>query len=106
VQLSLTNISKKPLFLKNVKITIRTGKGEFSDDFGSVSDFERYFQAFPELRQHSITGLTRESRIAPDGRISGSVMVSFPVSKESFDNRQGITATVSFYDRRPIEIKR
>jgi len=106
VQLSLTNISKKPLFLKNVKITIRTGKGEFSDDFGSVSDFERYFQAFPELRQHSITGLTRESRIAPGDRISGSVMVSFPVSKESFDNRQGITATVSFYDRRPIEIKR
>jgi hypothetical protein len=50
--------------------------------------------------------LTRESRIAPDDRISGSVMVSFPVSKESFDNRQGITATVSFYDRRPIEIKR
>ena len=36
VQLSLTNISKKPLFLKNVKITIRTNKGEFSDDFGSV----------------------------------------------------------------------
>jgi len=106
VQLSLTNISKKPLFLKNVKITIRTGKGEFSDDFGSVSDFERYFQAFPELRQHSIAGLTRESRIAPGDRISGSVVVSFPVSRESFDNRQGMTATVSFYDRRPIEIKR
>jgi len=106
VQLSLTNISKKPLFLKNVKITIRTGKGEFSDDFGSVSDFERYFQAFPELRQHSIAGLARESRIAPGGQISGSVVVSFPVSKESFDDRQGMTATVSYYDQRPVEIKR
>ncbi len=106
VQLSLTNISKKPLFLKNVKITIRTSKGDFSDDFGSVSDFERYFQAFPELRQHSIAGLARESRIAPGGQISGSVVVSFPISKESFDDRQGITATVSYYDQRPVEIKR
>jgi hypothetical protein len=106
VQLSLTNISKKPLFLKNVKITIRTDKGEFNDDFGSVSDFERYFQAFPDLRQHSIAGLTRDTRIEPGARISGSVVVSFPVSKESFDNRQGMTATVSYYDQRPIEIKR
>jgi hypothetical protein len=107
VQLSMTNVSKKPLFLKNVKITIRTDKGDFSDDFGSATDFERYFQAFPELRQHSITGLTRESRIAPGDRISGSVVVSFPVSKESFDNRQAITATVSYYDQtRPIVITR
>ena len=106
VQLSLTNLSKKPLFLKDVKITIRTDKGEFSDDFGSVADFERYFQAFPELRQHSIAGLVRESRIAPGGRLTGSVVVSFPVSKESFDNRQAMTATVSYFDQRPIEIKR
>jgi hypothetical protein len=106
VQLSLTNISKKPLFLKNVKITIRTSKGDFSDDFGSVSDFERYFQAFRELRQHSIAGLMRDSRIAPGGQISGSVVVSFPVSKELFDARQGMTATVSYYDQRPVEIKR
>jgi hypothetical protein len=106
VQLSLTNISKKPLILKNVKITIRTSKGEFSDDFGAVADFERYFQAFPELRQHSIAGLMRDSRIAPGGQISGSVMVSFPVTKELFDNRQGMTATVSYYDHRPVEIKR
>jgi hypothetical protein len=106
VQLSLTNLSKKPLFLKNVKITIRTGKGELSDDFGSVSDFERYFQAFPDLRQHSIAGLTRESRIAPGGQLSGSVVVSFPVTKESFDSRQGMTATVSYYDQPTIEIKR
>ena len=106
VQLSLTNLSKKPLFLKNVKITIRTSKGEFSDDFGSFADFERYFQAFPELRQHSIAGLVRESRISPGGQLSGSVMVSFPVSKETFDNRQAMTATVAYYDQRPIEIKR
>jgi hypothetical protein len=106
VRLSLTNVSKKPLFLKNVNISIRTGLGDFKDDFGSVSDFERYFQAFPELRQYSIAGLARDTRIAPGGQLSGSVVVSFPVSKELFDTRQGMTATVSFYDQRPVEIKR
>lgn len=105
VQISLQNVSKKPIFLKDVKIAIRTANGEFSDDFASVSDFERYFQAFPELRQNSIAGLMREARIAPGEKVSGSVIVSFPVSKELFDSRQGMTATVYFYDRRPVEIK-
>jgi hypothetical protein len=32
--------------------------------------------------------------------------VSLPVTKEQFDNRRGLVATVSFYDQRSIEIKR
>ena len=106
LQMTIKNETKKPIFLKNVKITVRTDKGEFSDDFASVSDFERYFQALPELRQHSTAGLVRETRIAPGAQISGTVIVSFPMNKDSFDRRQATTATVSFYDQKPIEIKK
>ena len=105
VQLTVKNISKKPLFVKDVKVTVRTGKGEFSDNSAPVSDFERYFQAFPELRQHSSQALAGDTRIAPGEQASGTVIVSFPLSKEAFDGRQATTATVSFYDQKPILIK-
>ncbi|MGA2992491.1 MAG: hypothetical protein ABSD88_18640 [Candidatus Korobacteraceae bacterium] len=105
VQISVKNISKKPIFLKNVRVTVRTNRGEFSDDFAPVSDFERYFQAYPELRQHSTEGLKRDTRIAPGEQASGTVIVSFPLSKDAFDARQATTATVSFYDQKPIVIK-
>lgn len=106
VQLTLRNVTVKPIVLKNVNITVRTETGEFSDDFGSVSDFGRYFQALPELQQHSIQGLARDITLAPGTQLAGSVIVSFPITKQAFDSRRGLIATVSFYDHRPIEIKR
>jgi hypothetical protein len=105
VQLTVKNISKKPIFIKGVKVTIRTDKDEFSDDFAPVSDFERYFQAYPELRQHSTQGLANNTRIAPGEQASGTVIVSFPLSKDIFDARKATTATVAFYDHRSIVIK-
>ncbi len=106
VQLTVKNDSKKPLTIRNVNITVRTDAGEFSDDSASVADFGRYFAAFPDLQQHSIEGLAREMKIPPGQQLSGSVIVSFPVTKEQFDNRRALTATVSFYDQKSIEIKR
>ena len=105
VQLTVKNISKKPLFVKSVKVTVRTAKGEFSDNFAPASDFESYFKAYPELRQHSGQPLASDTRIAPGEQASGTVIVSFPLSKDAFDARQGTSATVSFYDQRPIVIK-
>ena len=105
VQLTVKNISKKPLFVKNVQVTVRTAKGEFSDNFAPVADFESYFQAYPDLRQHSGRPLASETRVAPGEQATGTVIVSFPLSKDDFDARQATSATVSFYDQRPIVIK-
>ena len=105
VQLTVKNISKKPLFVKSVKVTVRTAKGEFSDNFAPASDFESYFQAYPELRQHSTQALASDTRIAPGEQAAGTVIVGFPLSKDAFDARQAMSATVSFYDQKPIVIK-
>jgi hypothetical protein len=106
VQLTVKNVSKKPITIRNINITVRTDQSEFSDDSASVTDFPRYFAAFPDLQQHSIEGLAREMKIPAGQQLSGSVIVSLPVTKEQFDNRRGLVATVSFYDQRSIEIKR
>lgn len=106
VQLTLKNVSKKTITLRNINVTIRTDQGEFSDDFASVSDFSRYFQAFPDLQQHSIEGIPRELKIPPGAQVSGSVIVRFPITKEQFDSRRALVASVHFYDQNPIEITR
>ncbi len=106
VQLTLKNVTNKTLHLRNITITIRTDKGEFSDDFASVADFDRYFRAFPELKQHSVEGLSRELFLPPGAQVTGSVIVSFPISRESFDNRRALVATIDFFESRPVEISR
>lgn len=106
VQLTVKNTSDKPVTIRNVNITVRTDQGEYSDDSASVTDFGRYFAAFPDLQQHSIEGLAREMKIPPGQQLSGSVIVSLPVTKDQFDNRRALVATVSFYDRKSIEITR
>jgi hypothetical protein len=104
IQLTLKNSTKKPLPLRNVNVTIQTDKGEFSDDFASVADFDRYFRAFPDLQQHSIEGISRELTIPVGAQVSGSVIVSFPVSKAEFDARRGLVASVNFYGYKPVLI--
>jgi hypothetical protein len=107
VQLTVKNVSKKPLVIRNINITLRTDdQNEFSDDSAAVSDFARYFAAFPDLQQHSIEGLAREMKIPPGQQLSGTVIVSLPVTKQKFDSRRSLMATVSFYDQKSIEIKR
>jgi hypothetical protein len=106
VQLTLKNVTKKPLPLRNVNITVRTDKGEFSDDFASVSDFERYFRAFPELKAHSIEGLSHDLVIPVGAQVTGSVIVSFPVTKEQFDARRALVATVNVYGHQPVIIQK
>ena len=106
VQLTIKNVTKKTIHLRNINITVRTDQGEFSDDFASVADFDRYFRAFPELQQHSVEGLPRELKIPAGAQVTGSVIVSFPITKESFDKRRALLASLNFYDFRPVEIQR
>jgi hypothetical protein len=106
VQLTLKNLTEKPLKLRNVNITVQTDKGEFNDDFASVANFQRYFQAFPDLQQHSIEGLPYDLIIPPGNQVSGTAIVSFPISKQDFDARRGLSANVSFYNHPMVVIKR
>lgn len=106
VQLTIKNVTEKPLVLRNINVTAQTDKGEFSDDFSAVSNFQRYFQAFPDLQQHSIEGLQRDLNIPPGQQVSGSVIVSFPVTKPEFDARRALSASVSFYDHPPVTIQK
>ena len=99
VTVSFQNQGKKPYWVHNVDAELDTGTDHYKDDAASGADFERYFQAFPALKEHALQPLKPELRIDPQGKTEGTVIVSFPVSMEAFNNRKSLTVKVWPYDQ-------
>jgi hypothetical protein len=100
----VNNLGNKPMWVREIKAQLQTDQGEWTDSAASAIDYARYFQAYPELGQHQSSPLQPESRIAPGGQAEGSVLVSFPVSKDAFDKRKSLSVTLENYDRQPLVI--
>jgi len=105
IQVTLRAVGEKPLYIKSITADLQTQDSTYSDDAASASDFDRYFQAYPDLRDHAMKPLVVEDKIQPGGEERGTVMVSFPVDKASIDARKSLTVTVQPYDRKPIVLK-
>lgn len=98
INLSLQNTTEKPVVLQKFVAKIATDKGEFSDDnIASASDFDRYFQAFPALKSAAQAPLQVETRIQPGAGATGTIIVTFPVDKATFDARKSLTVDVVPY---------
>jgi hypothetical protein len=96
---TLHNSGEKPLWIHNIEGKLKTDSKEYSDDAASAVDFERYFQAFPALKQNSQAALMPETKILPGHEARGTVIVSFPVTQADFDKRQSISVVVHPYDQ-------
>jgi hypothetical protein len=99
INVSFQNNGTKPYWIHTIKANIDTNSGSFSDDAASPSDFNRYFQAFPTLKQHALAPLEREARINPGGRTTGTIIVAFPVTPDAFANRKSLQVTIQPYDQ-------
>jgi hypothetical protein len=102
IQFTMYNTTEKPLWIKEMGAKIKTDQGEFSDTAASASDFERYFQGFPDLRMHASNPMLVETKIPPGGRQNGTIIVSFPINKDAFDKRQSLSVVISPYDQRDV----
>ena len=80
-------------------ITIKTDSGEFSDEAASALDFDRFFQAFPTLKEHALTAIPPETKIPPGGQAQGTVVVRFPVTQDGFDKRKSLSVVIQPYDQ-------
>jgi hypothetical protein len=99
INVSFQNNGTKPYWIHTIKANLDTNSGSFSDDAASPSDFNRYFQAFPTLKQHALAPLEREARINPSGRTTGTIIVAFPVTPDAFANRKSLQVTIQPYDQ-------
>ncbi len=97
INVSFQNNGQKPYQIRTIKADLETATGNFSNDAASPADFDRYFQAFPALKQHAITPLEREAKIDPGGHTQGTIIVAFPVTPDAFASRKSLKVTIQPY---------
>jgi hypothetical protein len=105
VRVLVENKGEKPLWVRAMRVQLKTSQGEWTDEAASAVDHDRYFQAYPELAAHRAPALKVEARIPPGNNHEGMVIVSFPVTKQAFDQRQSLTVTVDAYDQPSLVLK-
>jgi len=99
INVSFQNNGTKPYWIHTIKADLDTAGGSFSDDAASPADFDRYFQAFPTLKQHALAPLEREAKINPGGQAQGTIIVAFPVTPDAFIHRKSLKVTIQPYDQ-------
>jgi hypothetical protein len=104
VNVSLQNNEDKPIWIKTIQATADAGGSKQTDEAAPAVDAQRYFQAFPDLKQHAGDLLTAETRVSPRAKIAGTIIVSFPVKADAFAARKSLTVTITPYDELPVVI--
>jgi hypothetical protein len=104
INVTVRNIGQKPLWIHEMGAEVETDKGKFTDHAASAIDFDRYYQAYPTLKQKALPALMPEMKIAPGGEQKGTIIVSFPVNEDTFNKRKSLSVTVEPYDQRPLLI--
>lgn len=100
VTLTLRNTGQKPLWIHTIKARLTTADGNtFDDDAASGVDLDRYAQAFPVLKQNALSPLLPEAKILPGAEQRGTVVVSFPVTQQAFDQRKSLAISIQPYDQ-------
>ena len=99
------NTGGKPLWIRNIKGKLVTADSkEYQDEAASAVDFDRYFQGYPDLRDHSLQPLKVETMLRPGERTRGSVILGFPVTLDTFNRRKSLSVIIEPYDQAPITL--
>jgi hypothetical protein len=97
--LTLRNPGEKSLWVKNIRAELMTTEGEQTGEALSAIDFDRYYQAFPQLRRNSQPALAPEDKLRPGQEITRTVIFSFPVALDNFNKRRSIRVIIQPYDQ-------
>lgn len=103
IQLNVSNITEKTWYIKEISATVTTDQ-EYTDTAATATDSERYFQAFPDLGIGASPILKFDQKIAPGQQVAGTIVVSFPITKEQFDARKALKVTILPFDNKPFTL--
>ena len=100
---TLRNSGEKSLWVHGVQGKVLTSTGELTSDAVSAVDFDRYYQAFPALKENAQPALTPEDKLQPGQALKRTVIVSFPVALIGFKERRSVSVVIQPYDQ-PVPI--
>jgi hypothetical protein len=100
---TLRNSGEKSLWVHGIQGKLVASSGESTGEAVSAVDFDRYYQAFPTLKANAEAAISPEDKLQPGQEIKRTVMVSFPVTLEGFNQRKSVSVAVQPYDQ-PVPI--
>jgi hypothetical protein len=100
---TLSNSGQRSLWVHGIQGKVVTSTGEVSSEAVSAVDFDRYYQAFPTLKANTQPALAPEDKLQPGQEIKRTVIVSFPVKLDAFNQRRSVSVVVQPYDQ-PVPI--
>jgi hypothetical protein len=101
------NTSEQDLVVRSLHGRVKTSAGELTADAVSAVDFDRYFQAFPSLKNGALPALPPETRIHPGEALMRTIIVVFPITQDAFNQRQSTSVVVQPYDQQlPVVLTR
>jgi len=97
---TIHNTSDKILYVHTIQASMKPPSGDSpTADAVSAIDFERYFQAFPALKNGAQPPLPPETKIQPGESVSRTIIVAFPVKLDAFNRRQSVSVIIWPYDQ-------
>jgi hypothetical protein len=107
ITLTLRNKGDQSLWIHTLKAQLTTSDGKtLDDDAASAVDLDRYFQAFPALKENTQPPLSPETKLTPGEERRGTIIVGFKITRESFDQRGSLTVSIQPYDQvLPVVLK-
>jgi hypothetical protein len=103
-QVKLTNTSKNPLTLVELEGTFAGPDGEQASATVGQGDFQRVFQAYPNLADQKRTPLLRGTQIAPGETKEGEAIFHYPGTRDAWDKRKSFNVTATFNRNPPLTI--
>jgi hypothetical protein len=95
---TLNNTSEKVLYIRSLQASMKAPSGDATADAVSGVDFDRYFQAFPTLKNGSQPPLSPEVKIQPGEVVKRSIIVAFPKTLDAFNQRQSVSVVIWLYN--------
>jgi hypothetical protein len=107
ITFTLHNSDAKSLWVRSLKAQLATADGQnYDSQAASAVDFDRYYQLFPSLKEGSAPAISPETKLQAGTETRGTIVVSFPVTKDAFDHRKSLAVVIQPYDQPlPITLK-
>jgi hypothetical protein len=100
---ALRNSGEKTIWVHDIHGKLTTSSGEQTAEAVSAMDFDRYFTAFPTLKRGAQPPLSPEDKLPPGQQTERTIIVSFPVNLDAFNQRRSISVLIQPYDQ-PLPI--
>jgi hypothetical protein len=95
---TLHNTSDKALYVRMLEGKVTTASGDSTAEAVSAVDFDRYFQAFPALKNGALPPLSPEVRMEVGDTVSRTIIVAFPMTLDAFNQRKSVSVVVWPYN--------